>query len=56
MIWVFNKENGKKLLISARTEDEALDIIKASGLELVHGKLKFDRAYSALEVEKFTKI
>lgn len=59
MIFVFKKPNGEHLLISARTEDEALNLIKACGMELVHGtlhtELKYVGCYSALIVKNFIK-
>jgi hypothetical protein len=60
MIFVFKKPNGEHLLISAKTEDEALNLIKACGMELVHGtlhtELKFVGCYSSLIVERGLKI
>lgn len=59
MIFVFKKPNGEHLLISARSEDEALNLIKACGMELVHGtlhtELKYVGSYSALIVKNFIK-
>lgn len=59
MIAVFKKSNGEYLLISARSEDEALNLIKACGMEYVHGELhtelKFIRSYSAIVVKDFIK-
>ena len=59
MIAVFKKSNGEYLLISAKSEDEALNFIKARGMEYVHGELytelKFIRSYSAIVVKDFIK-
>lgn len=59
MIAVFKKSNGEYLLISAKSEDEALNLIKACGMEYVHGELhtelKFVGGYSAIVVKDFIK-
>lgn len=59
MIFVFKKPNGEHLLMAAKTEDEALNLIKACGMELVHGtlhtELKYVGCYSSLIVKNFIK-
>ena len=59
MIFVFKKPNEEYLLISAKSEDEALNLIKARGMELVHGtlhtELKYVGSYPALIVKNFIK-
>ena len=60
MIWIFEKSNGELLLISAKTEDEALNHIKSCGWELVHGELhtelKFKTCAPAVIVKNFTRV
>lgn len=46
MIFVFETEKLDYLLIGAKSEDEALNMIKARGYESVYGKLKFKRMYN----------
>lgn len=56
MIWVFKTKNDQFLLVGARTEDEALNIIKATGKEYVYGELhtelKLIKGYSELLIDK----
>ena len=39
MIWVFKTKNGEYLMIGARTENEAINIIKSTGMESIYGEL-----------------
>lgn len=56
MIFVFETEKRDYLLIGAKSEDEALNMIKARGYESVYGKLKFKRMYNGgIIVQYFIK-
>lgn len=56
MIWIFKTKDNKFLLIGAKTEDEALNIIKATGKEYIYGELhtelKLIKGCSELLIDK----
>lgn len=55
MIFIFETEKRDYLLIGAKSEDEALNTIKACGYESVYGKLKFKRMYNGIITQDFIK-